>query len=120
MSARERRELPPDTPHHLERGDKMEEQEFIIRVKALPCFYRHFSRIDAGSLARAIRDSLRANSRGCVLPTPFEITVKWHDETASAGGVIGSLIPILPGETVAEPEADREHIYETVSSMEAK
>ncbi len=98
----------------------MEEQEFIVKVKALPYFYRYFPKIDADSLARSIRDNIRAKSRGCILPIPFEITVKWHDETASAGGEIGNLLAEQLDEAPDELEANREYICETVSSAEAK
>ena len=98
----------------------MEEQEFVVKIKALPYFYRYFPKIDADILARIIRNNVRAKSRGCILPTPFEITVEWHDETASAGGEIGSLTPEQPDETPDELEANPEYICETVSSAEAK
>ena len=75
--------------------EHMQEQTFIVTLRASPGFYRYFPRIDAKGLALTIKDSIRAKSRRFFLPMRFEIKVKWRNELASASGEIGCYVPEL-------------------------
>ena len=89
--------------------EQLQEQMFIVTLRASPRFYRHFPKVNARDLALTIRDSIRAKSRGCILPTRFEITVKLPNDLASLSGEIGCYMPELLGEIQDELALNPEH-----------
>ena len=89
--------------------EEMQEQMFIVTLRASSRFYRHFPKVEARSLASTIRDSIRAKSRGCILPTRFEVTVKLRNDLASINGEIGCYMPELLGEIQDELAVNPEY-----------
>ena len=82
----------------------MKEEVFVVTLQASPQFYRCFPRVDARDLALIVRDAVRAKSRGSAVPTPFKISVAWHDELASASGEIGKYVSCPSGDFDETPE----------------